>query len=156
LARHLRPSQRDFHGSGILFLEQSHAKMSGMSTAESTAGRRWLLPHERWLGRFAGWVADPPPGGKRWAFQQNYGPEGDIFLAAATADQIAAVTFLLIGVILLGASGSKGPTAAAGYWLIAIAVFTALLGGVRALQLSHGGRAFRAGRPFIRPGQPLR
>jgi hypothetical protein len=112
-----------------------------------------LFPHERWLGRFAGRVADPPPGGKRWRFQKNYGPEGDVFLAATTADLFAAGVFLFIGVILLGASGSGGPLAAAGYWLMGIAILTALVELSGALQGSHAGRVYRAGRPFIRPGR---
>lgn len=131
--------------------------MRGMPTAAGIAARRWLLPHERWLGRFAGRVVDPPPGGKRWTFQQNYGPKGDVFLAAAAADLIAGPILGFIGFILLAVSGSKGTlAAAAGYWLMGIAILTALVGIVRCFQGSHAGRTFRAGRPFIRPGQPLR
>jgi hypothetical protein len=125
-----------------------------MSAAETKrAARHWLLPHERWLGRFTDRVKDPPPGGKRWAFKQNYGPEGDVFYAAIAADVIAAVALLFAGVILLGVSGSVGPLAAAGYWLMGIAFLLGLVGIVGGVQGIHAGRAFRAGRPYIRPGR---
>ncbi len=115
---------------------------------------RWLLPHERWLGRFAGRVTAPPVGGSRWAFQQNYGPQGDLLMAAIAADTIAAGIFLFIGVILLIVSGSKGSLATAGYWLMGLGILSALLGIVRAIQGAHAGRVFRAGRPFVRATRP--
>lgn len=122
----------------------------------SVSTKRWLLPHERWLGGFAGRVTDPPPGGTRWTFQQNYGPDGDVFLAATAADVFAAVILLFIGVILLGTSGTEGPLSAAGYWLMGIGILSGLVGILRAVQGSHAGRIFGAGRPFIRRGRPLR
>ena len=42
-----------------------------MPTTQTQTSRHWLLPHERWLGGFAGRVQNPPEGGKRWRFQQN-------------------------------------------------------------------------------------
>ncbi len=74
-------------------------------------------------------------------------------MAAILADMIAAAVLGFTGVILLGASGSSGALAAAGYWLLGIAILSALVGMVRALQGSHAGRVFRAGRPFVRPGR---
>jgi hypothetical protein len=130
--------------------------MSGMSTVEEKAARHWLLPHERWLGQFAGRAKDAPLGGKRWAFQQNYGPQGDVFMTAFAADIIAGVTILLVGVIFLAASGSKGAFAATGYWLMGAAILSDLLAIIRIIQVAHVGRVFRAGRPFIRPGQRMR
>lgn len=125
-----------------------------MPTAETKrAARHWLLPHERWLRRFAGRAGDPPPGGKRWAYQQNYGPEVDVFLAAILADVIAATIFGFTGVILLILSNSNGAVAAAGYWMGSIGITVALVGIVRCLQGGHAGRVFRAGRPYIRPGR---
>ena len=69
------------------------------------------------------------------------------------ADGVDAFVLLFAGVILLGVSGSKGSLAAAGYWLMGIAVLLGLVGIVRGVQGSHAGRVFRAGRPFIRPGR---
>ena len=122
-----------------------------MSTGRRAAPGRWLLPHERWLGRFAGRVTAPPRGGQRWRFQQNYGPEGEVLLAASVADLMAALILLIAGFTLLGASGSRGLGAAAGYWIAGVGILSALVGMVRASQLIHAGRVFRAGRPFIRP-----
>ena len=127
-----------------------------MPPTESPAARHWLLPHERWLGRFAGRAGDPAPGGRAWAAQQNYGPDGNLFLSAIAADAIAAGLLGFTGVILLLASKSSGSVAAAGYWLIGVAVLSALIGIVRSIQGSHAGRVFRAGRPFVRPGQRSR
>jgi hypothetical protein len=125
-----------------------------MGTVETTDARLWLLPHEHWPGRFAGRVTAPPLGGSRWAFQQNYGPQGDVLMAAIAADTIAALISLLIGVILLIVSGSKGSLATAGYWLMGLAILSVLLGIVRAVQGAHAGRVFRAGRPFVRATRP--
>jgi hypothetical protein len=125
-----------------------------MGTVETTDARHWLLTHERWFGRFAGRVKAPPPGGSRWAFQQNYGPQGDVLMSAIAADTIAAGIFWLIGVIFLVVSGNKGWLPTAGYWLMGLGILSALLGTVRAVQVAHAGRAFRAGRPFVRATRP--
>jgi hypothetical protein len=121
---------------------------------ERTAGKHWLLPHERWFGRFAGRATNPPVGGSRWAFQQNYGPEGDVLMAAIAADIIAAGIFLLIGVILLAFSRSTGLLATAGYWLMGLGILSALLAIVRTVQCAHAGRVFRAGKPFVSATRP--
>lgn len=130
-----------------------------MPVPEERPARHWLLPHERWLGRFLGRFAGrraDPPSDSRWRFQENYGPEGDAFLAAATADVVAAVILLFTGVILLEISADRGTLAAAGYWLLGLGILSGLVGVLRSIQLGHAGRVFRAGRPFITPGAARR
>ncbi len=124
-----------------------------MPVSQKRAATYWLLPHERWLGRFAGRAGEPPPGGKAWAVQQNYGREGQVLILAVTADTIAAVVLMFAGVILLSASGASGSVAAAGYGLLGAAMLSGLIAVIRALQGSHAGRVYRAGRPFVRPGR---
>jgi hypothetical protein len=86
-----------------------------MPTGEKKhAARHWLLPHERWLRGLAGRAGEQPPGSTRWAFQQNYGPEGDVIMMAILADGIAAGIFIFTGFILLSASGGSGSVGAAG------------------------------------------
>jgi hypothetical protein len=126
--------------------------MTGMSTGQKGATRHWLLPHEHWLGRFAG-RAGEPPGGQAWRFQQNYGPEGNALVLASAADLMAALMLCLVGFTCLGASGDRGPLAAAGYWIVGIGILSGIVAMVRGCQLIHAGRVFRAGRPFIRPGR---
>jgi hypothetical protein len=109
--------------------------MTGMPAGQRAASRRWLLPQERWFDRFLTHHEANPPLPQQARFQQNYGPDGIVFFAAAGVD---------------------GMPAAIGYWLAAAGILSAVLGIIRGLQGSRAGRAFRAGRPFIRPGQPLR
>jgi len=116
-----------------------------MPVTQGRTGRRWLLPHERWLGRYAGRVQDSSPGGRRWQFQQRYGPEGDVFLTAYLADMLAAFLLCAAGVVLLDVHGS-GPKTAGGC-LLAAGILIGLLGLARAYQLGQAGRAFRADRP---------
>jgi hypothetical protein len=124
-----------------------------MPAAEKRAARHWLLPHERWLGRFAGRAGDPQPGGQAWRFQQNYGPEGSALVLASSADLLAALVLLFAGFTALGASGDRGALAAVGYWLAGAGILAGLVAMGRGCQLIHAGRAFRAGRPFVRPGR---
>jgi hypothetical protein len=114
---------------------------------------RWLLPHERWLGSFAGRVTNPMPGGQRWRFQRNYVPDGDACLAACAADTAAALVLLFGGAILLGSSGDRGMLATAGNWLLNAAIVFSLVALARGIQLAHVGRTFRAGKPYIRARQ---
>jgi hypothetical protein len=95
-----------------------------------------------WLGRYAGRVQDPPPGGRGWQFQQRYGPEGDVFLTAYLADMLAAFVLCAAGVVLLDVKGS-GPLAVGGC-LLAMGILIGLLGLARAFQLGQAGRAWRA------------
>jgi hypothetical protein len=119
-----------------------------MPTAKTQAGRHWLLPHERWLGRFAGRVENPPPGGKRWRFQQNYGPEGDVFLTAYLADMVAAFFLCIAGIVFLDVP-KAGPLVTVGGCILGIGILTGPVGMVRAVQLVRAGRVFRAGRPLV-------
>jgi hypothetical protein len=122
--------------------------------AEKIAGRYWLLPHERWLGRLVGRVGPPQPGGQARAVEQNYGRGGQLLLAAAAADLITAFVVGFIGVILLFALGRDGGSvAAAGYWLLGLAILSCVICIGRGLQGAHEGRVYRAGRPFVRPGR---
>jgi hypothetical protein len=121
-----------------------------------------LLPHERWLAR---WGArgrarsralrgDPPPGGSRWAIEQNYGPVGDILGPAYVGDLCGGLLVGLLGAILLGVSLAQGTLGTAGGCIFLLGIVLVLLGIVRAVQLSHAGKAFRAGRPRVRPTRP--
>ena len=77
--------------------QSSHPEDDRMATGQRAAPGRWLLPHERWLGRSAGRVTAPPRGGQRWRFRQNYAPEADVFLPASVANLMAALILLIAG-----------------------------------------------------------
>jgi hypothetical protein len=126
---------------------------SDMPEDQRLPAKYLLLPHERWLGRFVGRVGEPQLGGQAWAVLQNYGRRGQLLYAAIAADIIAAFAVGFIGVILLFASGARGPVGAAGYWLLGIAILSSLIAMVRGVQGAHEGRVYRAGRPYVRPGR---
>jgi hypothetical protein len=123
--------------------------MTCMSTGQVAASRHWLLPQERWLNRLLARHEANPPLPQQVRFQQNYGPDGNVFFAAAGVDGLAGAMVGLPGALLVGITG-HGLPAAIGYWLAVIGIFSALLGIIRAFQASRAGKAFRAGRPFIR------
>jgi hypothetical protein len=129
--------------------------MTGMPAGQRAASRRWLLPQERWFDRFLTHHEANPPLPQQARFQQNYGPDGIVFFAAAGVDILAGAAMGISGALLASIT-LHGMPAAIGYWLAAAGILSAVLGIIRGLQGSRAGRAFRAGRPFIRPGQPLR
>ena len=126
-----------------------------MPTEREAVSRHWLLPQERWCDRFLTRHEANPPLPERARFQQNYGPDGDVFIAAAGVDAIGG-GIVGFGGVLLASLTQHGLPAAVGHWLAEAGIVPALLGIIRALQGSRAGRAFRAGRPFIRRGQRLR
>jgi hypothetical protein len=129
--------------------------MSGMPTEQRAPSRHWLLPQERWFGRFLTRHEANPPLPQQVRFQQNYGPDGNLFFAAAGVDTLAGGVMGLSGALLASIT-QHGLPAAIGYWLAGAGILSAVLGIVRGLQVSRAGKAFRAGRPFIRQGQPPR
>ena len=128
-----------------------------MPTAERGATRYWLLPHERWFRRHGDRArarrATQPPGPARLRFQQNYGPDGQVFLEAALADYIAGVVLGPGGIVLSILSGGHGLAATTGNWLAGVGILAGVIGFVRAIQGSRAGKVFRAGRPFMRAGR---
>jgi hypothetical protein len=130
-----------------------------MPTAERGTARHWLLPHERWFARVGDRArarrAAEPLGPQQLRFQQNYGPDGQVFFEAALADLLAG-GILGLGGVALAAVTVYGIPATAGSWLAVVGILAALISGVRAIQGSRAGKAFRAGRPFTRPGKPMR
>jgi hypothetical protein len=130
-----------------------------MPTGERGTTRRRLFPHERWFVRFGDRVrarrAAEPPNPQALRFQQNYGPDGQVLIEAALVDLLAA-GILGVGGGVLAAVTEHGIPATAGYWLQGVGILAAAVPAVRAIQLSRAGRLFRAGRPFTRPGKPMR
>jgi hypothetical protein len=126
-----------------------------MPAGQRAASRRWLLPQERWFDRFLTHHAASPQLPQQARFRQNYGPDGIVCFAAAGVDILAGAAMGISGTVLASIT-QHGMPAAVGYWLGAAGILSAVLGIIRGLQGSRAGRAFRAGRPFIRPGQPLR
>ncbi len=116
-----------------------------MPAGKKLTSRFWLFPHERWLARYAGRVQNAPPGGRRWQFQQMYGPAGDVVAAAYLADFLAAFILCITGAILVNVP-NKDPLVAPGACLLAIGGFLGLMGMIRVLQLAQVGRDFRADR----------
>lgn len=113
----------------------------------------YLLPYERWHAakEFAGQQAHPDaPVVMR--LQQNYGPEGNILLAAARAGRIYPFPLGLVGTILVFVSVGAGPAALVGYLMLATAIAMAVLGGMRVVQAAKAGRQHRNGRPVVRGG----
>jgi len=129
------------------------------TTGRRATTRPWLLPQERWVHRLLERVlarrAAEPPNPQRLAFQQNYGPKGEVFLQAVMADALFGVILIVGGIFLDILSGDKGIPAKTGNWLTAVGILLALIGMVRAIQSARAGKAFRAGRPPVRPGQRL-
>jgi hypothetical protein len=123
--------------------------MTGMSTGQKAASRRWLLPQERWFNRVMSRREADPPRPEQARFQQNYGPDGDLFFTAAGIDILVGLGVGLPGALLAGIAG-HGLLAAIGYWMFAIAALSVVVGFIRTFQASRAGKAFRAGRPFIR------
>jgi hypothetical protein len=134
--------------------------MSSMPDTERAAARHWLLPHERWFARIGDRVRArheaEPPGPQRQRFLRNYGPDGQVFVEAALVNLLAGVILALGGLVLSGLAADHGIAATTGNWLTGIGILAAVISFVRAIQGSHAGRVFRAGRPFIRAGQPMR
>jgi len=64
-----------------------------MLTAQRRAARRWLLLQERWFSRLLARHQADPPRPEQARFQQNYGPDGDVYFTAAGVD-------ILVGLIV--------------------------------------------------------
>jgi hypothetical protein len=118
-----------------------------MPTAEGGTTRHWLLPHERWLGRFAGRPGDPPPSGKGWCFSTQLRPWRERASRSELGWSDCAGILCFTGLILLVVSGSSGPLAAAGYSIGGIGILTALMAMVRGVSwLIRAGSSALAGR----------
>lgn len=73
-------------------------------------------------------------------------------IAACVANFMAAGVFFVASMVLLFTAGSSGALSAAGYCTLGVMMLSALIAVVRSLQCAYAGRAFRAGRPFIKSG----
>lgn len=121
-----------------------------MSTRQDAAFRHWLLRQERWLGRLSTRIAADPPRPEQARFQRKYGPDGDVFYTTAVADTLVGFLLMVPGALLAAIALGDGPLAAIGYWMLGIGLLSCALSFTRIIQGSRAGRAFRAGRPFIR------
>jgi hypothetical protein len=122
-----------------------------ITTAEALPTSHYLLPHERWQAtkELVGQRAHPTaPEVVR--LQQNYGPEGNVLLAAARAGRIYAFPLVLAGGILVFLTAGNGPVALVGYLVLAIAIAMGSLGFARSVQAGQAGKLHRSGRPFVR------
>jgi len=72
-----------------------------------------------------------------------------VYFTAAGVDILVRLIVGLPGALLAGIAGRGLPTAI-GYWMVVVAILSILLGFIRAFQTSRAGKAFRAGRPFVR------
>lgn len=128
-----------------------------MSSAQRVRARYWLLPHERWVVRWAERVrarrVAQLPGPRRLAVQQNYGPDGDVLIVAALADLEIGGFLGIGGVVVANLAGGQEILSGIGDWLAVAGILSAMIVFPRLIQLSRAGKAFRAGRPLIRPEQ---
>jgi hypothetical protein len=111
----------------------------------------YLLPYERRQAtkELAGQAGHPTaPAVIR--LRQNYGPDGNVLLAAARAGRIYAAPVGLPGGVLVFATAGHGLVAVVGYLLLATAMAIGLLGTARGVQAGRAGKRFRSGRPFLK------
>ena len=121
-----------------------------MSSGTEETTHHWLLPHERyWVQRTFARYEARPNSAYVLRVQQNYGPTGLVFLAAARASQAPGYISGVLGGLLLAASQAQGAIAIAGYASCGLTFMLGVLGFCRAVQSGRAGRRFRNGRPFL-------
>jgi len=104
-----------------------------------------LWPHERWIVNIVlsrQEQASRNPANKR--LHETYGEVGFSLLVAATCGTFGAGVVMVLGVIVLFASGPLGTSERAGYWVIALGYMLQILPVVRMVQTSRAGRAYRS------------
>ncbi len=113
--------------------------------------RHHLMPHERCRAEK---LAERQQSNRTPAIirgEQNYGPEGMVLYSAVLANIVSAGVIAVLGIVLTWVPRAEGTLYEIANILLGIAIIAVLAGMVRAFQGAKAGRAFRAGRPFIRP-----
>ena len=82
--------------------------------------------------------------------EQNYGPEGIGFAAAAILLGLTGAVVGWVGLILLFASGDRGPMLHPAYCVIVTGILFELPAIIRSIQGIYAGRRFRGNRPFVK------
>jgi hypothetical protein len=115
-----------------------------MPSATGAAARHLLLPQEAAFRRLGARVrAGQPTGAQAKAtLEEQFGPDGLAYYEAALGDIVLGGLGIFGGAVVAGVTGHGTPEAA-GLWLMAAGVISALIGLGRVLQAIRSGRAFR-------------
>ena len=114
-----------------------------------TSGHK-LTPPEAW---FSDWMLRRQQAHRTaplLRLEQDYGPEGIALGAAAILLGLTGAVVGWVGLILLLASGGRGPMLHPAYYVIVAGILIELPAIIRSVQGIYAGRRFRGDRPFVK------